>query len=203
MAAQITPLPSPVPQRSAPSMFSARMDAFLAAVAAFVTQTNTLATEAEADAATAEAQAVIATAQAVLATDAKAVAMAAANYKGPWSSQTGAAAVPYCVSHPAGTYWMLTSNLSNVAAKEPGVASEWVAIAAVFKSGTVTLAGQDGVTVTHNRGSASYLVKVHPTGTSSLGRIGDITYVKAANTVVIYNTGHGGFAADYEISNVA
>ena len=72
----------------------------------------------------------------------------------------------------------------------------------VFMSGAVTLAGLDGVTVTHNKGDVSYLVKTMPTGTGCLGRIGDISYVKAANTVVIYNSGHGGFPADIELSNV-
>lgn len=73
----------------------------------------------------------------------------------------------------------------------------------VFFSGSVTLAGQDGVTVTHGKGDTSYLVKTLPTGIGGLGRIGDISYVKAANTVVIYNSGHGGFTADIELSNVA
>jgi len=73
----------------------------------------------------------------------------------------------------------------------------------VFFSGSVTLAGQDGLTVTHGKGDTSYLVKTLPTGTGGLGRIGDISYVKAANTVVIYNSGHGGFTADIELSNVA
>jgi len=73
----------------------------------------------------------------------------------------------------------------------------------VFFSGSVTLAGQDGVTVTHGKGDTSYLVKTLPTGIGGLGRIGDISYLKAANTVVIYNSGHGGFTADIELSNVA
>ena len=39
----ITPLPTPVPQRSAPALFSARMDALLSAMAVFVTEINALA----------------------------------------------------------------------------------------------------------------------------------------------------------------
>lgn len=131
MASQITPLPTP-PARTAPATFSERMDAFLAALAAFVTQTNTVATEAETDSATATAQAVvastqatIATAQAVLAAASAAAAASTANYKGAWSSQTGAATVPYCVSH-LGRYWQLVSNLANVAAKTPGTDPEWM-----------------------------------------------------------------------------
>lgn len=126
MAAQITPLPTP-PSRTAPATFSALADAFLGALPTFQSEANALATGAEADAATALAQAVIAAAQAVLATDAKAVALAAANYKGPWASQAGAAAVPYAVSH-LGKYWQLASNLANVAAKTPGTDAEWLEI---------------------------------------------------------------------------
>lgn len=73
----------------------------------------------------------------------------------------------------------------------------------VIQSGAVTLLGQDGVTVTHNHGSTSYLVKTNVTGLGNLGRIGDIAYVKAANTVVIYNSGISGITADVEISAVA
>ena len=74
---------------------------------------------------------------------------------------------------------------------------------AVIQSGAVTLLGQDGVTVTHNHGSTSYLVKTHVNGLGNLCRIGDIAYVKAANTVVIYNSGISGISADVEISAVA
>ena len=73
----------------------------------------------------------------------------------------------------------------------------------VILSGAVTLLGEDGVTVTHNKGDVNYLVKTNVTGLGNLGRIGDIAYVKAANTVVIYNSGISGISADVEISAVA
>lgn len=50
MSATITTLPTP-PARTAPSTFSARMDAFLAAFPGFVTEANALAAEVEASAA--------------------------------------------------------------------------------------------------------------------------------------------------------
>jgi len=128
MASQIAALPTP-PSRSNPSTFSALADAFIAALPTFRTEANALATGAEADAATAAAQAVIATAQAVIAVAAESSAVAAANYKGEWSAKTGAAAVPYCVSH-ANMYWMLTTNIADITAKEPGVAAEWISIGA-------------------------------------------------------------------------
>ncbi len=73
----------------------------------------------------------------------------------------------------------------------------------VIMSGSITLAGQDGVTVTHNKGDTSYLVKITPKEINSLGHIGDIAVVKAANTCTIYNSGVGNIGADVELSNVA
>lgn len=73
----------------------------------------------------------------------------------------------------------------------------------VFQTGSITLNGQDGVTVTHNRGNTSYLVKVSPTGITAINKVGDIVYVKAANTVAIYNSGQSNLAADIELSAIA
>ena len=70
---------------------------------------------------------------------------------------------------------------------------------AVLMSGSVTLGGADGVTLTHNKGDTNYAVKILPTGNAS-GDVGEIGYVKAANSVVIYNSGRPRLAADYEIS---
>lgn len=68
---------------------------------------------------------------------------------------------------------------------------------------TETLAGQDGVTVTHNKGDTNYIVAVMPEDVSPLGAVGEISVVKAANTVVIYNTGFSGITADVEISDIS
>lgn len=65
--------------------------------------------------------------------------------------------------------------------------------------GSITLNGVDGVTLTHNKGDTSYLVKVSPTGLS-VADAGEIAVVKSANTCVIYNSGRPRIAADYEIS---
>jgi hypothetical protein len=73
----------------------------------------------------------------------------------------------------------------------------------VFYSGTITLAGQDGVTVTHNKGDTSYIAKVMPRDITPLGSVGDISVVRAANTVTVYNSGFSGGAAEIEISNIA
>jgi hypothetical protein len=113
----ITPLP-PAPSRAVPSTFSAKADAFLGALPTFVTEANALE-------ANVNAKEVIVTAQA----NAANIAMAAANFKGEWSALSGAATVPYCVSHD-NMYWMLTTNIADITAKEPGVASEWISIGA-------------------------------------------------------------------------
>lgn len=55
---------------------------------------------------------------------AQAIVLAAANFKGTWATRTGAAVVPYSVSHLGGV-WLLLSNLADVTAKVPGTAPEW------------------------------------------------------------------------------
>ena len=115
----MTALP-PAPSRAVPSTFSTLADAFIAALPRFVTEANALE-------ANVNAKEVITVAASSTASSASAVALAAANYKGEWSAQTGAATVPYSVSH-LGHFWQLTSNLANVAAKTPGTDVEWVEI---------------------------------------------------------------------------
>lgn len=46
-------------------------------------------------------------------------------FAGVWSELTGALNMPAAVLH-SGSYWILTSDLADVTAKEPGVDSEWV-----------------------------------------------------------------------------
>lgn len=73
---------------------------------------------------------------------------------------------------------------------------------ALLLNGSITLNGVDGVTITHNKGNTNYLLKIMPNG-SNPGDVGEISYVKAANTVVIYNSGRPRIAADYELSTTA
>ena len=111
----ITPLP-PAPQiTDDPATFNTKANAFVGALPTFVTETNAVATQVDADAASA----------AIDADDAQAAslaAVAAANYKGEWSSLTGALNIPASVSHN-GAVWVLTQNLADVTTDEPGVGS--------------------------------------------------------------------------------
>jgi hypothetical protein len=51
-------------------------------------------------------------------------ASAIANYRGLWSSLSGALAIPASVFH-AERFWLLKSNTANVALIEPGVSAQW------------------------------------------------------------------------------
>lgn len=73
---------------------------------------------------------------AVAAEDAAQAASAAANFKGAWSSLTGALNKPAAVSH-AGTVWALLNNLANVTTSTPGVSADWFDIGGVKRNGDV------------------------------------------------------------------
>ena len=51
----------------------------------------------------------------------------ATNYKGQWSTLSGALNTPASVWHN-GAYWGLLSNIANVATAQPGVSSAWAAV---------------------------------------------------------------------------
>lgn len=51
-------------------------------------------------------------------------ALAAANFRGAWSSLTGALNVPSSVNHN-GNNWLLLNNLADVTTSEPGVSADW------------------------------------------------------------------------------
>lgn len=123
----ITALPE-APSRSDPTNFSNKADAFVAALPGFVTEANALQVDVNAKAASVQGVISSATAAQVAAEAYAATAASSANFKGSWSALTGAATVPYCVYHN-GQYWQLLSNIADITAKQPGVASEWVAVA--------------------------------------------------------------------------
>ena len=128
MANQIAPLPV-APQRSdAPSTFISKADAHVAALAAWTTEVNAVSTEIEVHAAEALSSEAAAAASESTASSASTVSQSNANYKGEWSGLTGAANVPYSVSH-AGQFWQLLSNVADITLSEPGVTGDWHLIA--------------------------------------------------------------------------
>ena len=118
----ITSLGTP-PQTTDPANFDARADALLGTAPGglpnLVTEltnwrkANTVAGQINLDAANAASSA--------------AVALASSNFKGAWSSLSGALAVPASVFH-ANQYWLLLSNLADVTTATPGVSASWAQI---------------------------------------------------------------------------
>lgn len=155
---------STYPQRSAPSTFSADMDTFMSEMAAFIAAANSLAsacngneTQTSADVVTCAAHVASCAASVVTSAASAVVAQSGSNYKGPWTSCTGAATMPYCVSH-LGRFWYLSSNLADVTAKTPGTDSEWVLYSVVSinaKTADATLSAPEmaGNTVITNTGA--------------------------------------------------
>jgi hypothetical protein len=123
MITPLTPLPLP-PTRQDPINFAARADAFLAALPDFQIELNILASELDSIGSNATQSEINAAQSATDAQDAATAAGSFANYKGLWSSLTGALNKPASVKHN-GKYWNLLNNLADVTASEPGVSGDW------------------------------------------------------------------------------
>jgi hypothetical protein len=66
-------------------------------------------------------------------------AVGAANYKGPWSSLTGALTIPASVSH-TGVVWLLKASVADITATEPTlVNTDWIALTAPIETGSNAL----------------------------------------------------------------
>ncbi|MBT4877923.1 MAG: hypothetical protein HON48_22310, partial [Desulfobacula sp.] len=136
---------SGTPDRDDPDNFNTQSDDFFEDLPGAITdinavagEMNTVATSIEQDAADAES--------------ASTIAVAAANFQGSWSNQTGAAAIPYSVLHDS-KYWMLNTGLADVTLKEPGVDVEWTQI------GVFDLESDSGPTLGANMDCADKEVK--------------------------------------------
>lgn len=110
-----------------------------------------IATQAAQDATTNGAnQVALATVQADRAEAAKLAAESAANFKGSWSSLTGPLTIPASTFH-AGRFWVLLSDVADVAANEPGVGASWESIS----GGSIAI---DGPLTLYTNGTAQYTI---------------------------------------------
>ena len=119
----ITPLPdAPLISDDTPT-FNAKAFAFANALADFVSEIN------------AEIPSIDA------AIPAAATALGAANYKGEWSTLSGALSLPASVSN-SGSLWLLITNTSNVASDVPGVSAKWLSLTDYVRlTGNQTITG--------------------------------------------------------------
>lgn len=67
--------------------------------------------------------------------------------------------------------------------------------------GSANFAGPAGVTITHNLGHTNYKVMITPTADPG-GFLGEVWVVKAANTIVVYNSGSATTSFDWQIAEV-
>ena len=113
----ITPLPSAPLVSDSTATFNSKAFAMVAALNGFITELN--ATIPNID----------------LAVPASLAALAAANFKGDYSTLTGALSVPASCYY-TGKIWILVTNTSNVTADVPGVSAKWVLIGQRLPVGT-------------------------------------------------------------------
>jgi hypothetical protein len=124
--ATIVPYSDLPPSRDDPNNFSERADLLVAwLVNQLVPGANAVAAEVNDNAAAAYSSAATANTKAGEAAAARDIAMAAVNYKGLWSSLSGALNIPASAFH-SGSIWILTQSVANVATETPGVSSKWL-----------------------------------------------------------------------------
>lgn len=113
----IEDIPAP-PSLSRPKTFDAESDSFLGDFPRMFTEQN-------AAIAAMNQLGVDITALADVANQSAENALAIANYRGEWSSLSGAVSIPASVSH-GGEFYILTASQATIQSVEPGVSSVWV-----------------------------------------------------------------------------
>lgn len=140
--ASVTTVPVPVPQRSDRANFAARGDAVLGWMPGGVNGINSNIGYLEdsldyIDQEVAATEANVSASEELLAltTEQAEIAGFTANYKGQWSTLTGALNKPAAVGH-GGLFWLLVNNLANVTTSEPGMTNDWERIPGVTEVAT-------------------------------------------------------------------
>lgn len=110
-----------VPLRSQPATFAEDMEGFLSDLPGWTIEVNATATEV----ATLAAQTNL---DAISLAENTPTVLAVANFKGPWTSLSGALNKPATVYH-LGAYWALSTNVANVATTVPGISPLWLSLA--------------------------------------------------------------------------
>jgi hypothetical protein len=181
----ITPLPTPPAPTDSPQDFNTKAFDLLNALPDFVTEANAQAVQVDADA---SAAAVSAGESAGFATDAETAANAsigAANFKGEWSTLTGALNIPASVSHN-GSIWVLTESLADVTSNEPGVDSPnfWLLVTLPAAGDAGNVLTSDGTNWTSAAGASAEIQDFTTSGTW--------TKPSNANFVMVEAWGGGG-----------
>ena len=128
----IPPAGLPLPNPADRATFSARkLEQLRWANNEYATGSKALADASYSNALDSQASATGAAASASSAATAALNSAAAANFKGNWSSLTGALNKPASVQHN-GALWALLNNLGNVTASQPGVSADWVVVGGAF-----------------------------------------------------------------------
>ncbi|HEV2612546.1 MAG TPA: hypothetical protein VGU61_19950 [Noviherbaspirillum sp.] len=105
--------------------------------------------------------------------------VAAANYKGLWSTLTGALAIPASTFHN-GQFWQLLENVADVTAEVPGVSSKWAAYSTkpTIPLGTTVAAGS---LVAEDDSGNSFPVTVPSTSVIASTAVTDRLIIELAN----------------------
>ena len=141
----ITALPTAPARTQSQAVFSANTDAFLTALPPLVTEINAGGAAIEASQTAASTSETNAAASATASASSEASAAGSANYKGEWSTLTGALNIPASVSKSTNLY-ILKLNLADVTSSEPGVTTDWILLGSEqviphTTSGTLTAGG--------------------------------------------------------------
>lgn len=177
----ITPLPTP-PSRQDPANFASRADQFLGQLPTFANEANALALDVNNKQITATNAANTATSAATTATNAANTATASSNYKGEWSTLSGALNIPASVSHND-SLWNLKVNLADVTLSEPTTAnSDWMLINKPQPSGDIV-----GTTDTQTLSNKTIVKKTSVISTSTTA-VRSTVYVLTADLILTLPT---------------